>query len=178
MRSSISLLRRSIGPIAFAMFGCSVADSVEPDPAAKPEPEPAPTSIVMISGNEQAGKIGAALSEPFVVRVTDSRGRGLNHIGVMWNVTSGAGYICFYVPDECHVGEYPVYTDADGYSRVWLRPALLGVITVVASLPVVRNSPVSFTATATPLDDVSGSSPTGRLAFSLWVDSQFYIYTM
>jgi hypothetical protein len=45
----------------------------------------------MVSGNGQEGTRGEPLREPFVVRVTNALGAGVEGAAVVWNVTSREG---------------------------------------------------------------------------------------
>jgi len=56
-----------------------------------PDPDPQPASIAVASGNNQTATTGAALPQPFVVRVADAANQGLPDITVAWEVVTGGG---------------------------------------------------------------------------------------
>ncbi len=55
------------------------------------EPADPPGALTVVSGDRQVAAAGSPLSEPFVVRVTDTGGRGMATVEVVWRVASGAG---------------------------------------------------------------------------------------
>lgn len=56
-----------------------------------PDPNPAPTSIAVSSGNNQTAPAGSTLPQPLVARVADAANQGLPGITVAWEVTAGGG---------------------------------------------------------------------------------------
>ena len=54
-------------------------------------PPPVPTSLSIVSGDNQTGVIGAALANPFVVEVRDQRGDPMASATVTFAVTAGGG---------------------------------------------------------------------------------------
>ncbi|HEX8942808.1 MAG TPA: Ig-like domain-containing protein [Gemmatimonadaceae bacterium] len=50
----------------------------------------APASIVLVSGNAQAARIGATLAAPLVVKVTDEAGNPVSSITVHWSATNAS----------------------------------------------------------------------------------------
>jgi alpha-tubulin suppressor-like RCC1 family protein len=69
--------------LAVALAGC---DSTPTDP-------PLPTSISITAGDQQSGPVAAALSQPLVVHVTDSRGDPVAGVAVTWAAEQGAGSV-------------------------------------------------------------------------------------
>lgn len=54
--------------------------------------EPAnPTSLVMVSGNQQVGGVGAPLPDSLVVRLVDNNGNGVGGKAITWVVGNGGG---------------------------------------------------------------------------------------
>jgi hypothetical protein len=144
-----------VGLVAIGLGSCggdgpAAPPLLPPDEPAAPPPPPSqpaaqPAAIEMISGDGQEGKAGAFLA-PFVVRVTDARGEGIEGVEVRWRVESGRGDIA---------GGSDLSTDADGLAKVSFEPHVLGTSTVSAhaAVPglVLEGSPVTFTAEATVL---------------------------
>lgn len=139
MRFSISMLCGPAVPLGLVLAACGGDGPTNP-----PEPEArAPAAIAIVSGQDQQGKAGEPLPEPFVVRVTDDRGDGVEGVEVTWRVTTGAGH---FGPDLYPTEEsstVSVDTDPDGTARVFFRPAILGTSTVAADVSGL--SPVRFT---------------------------------
>jgi hypothetical protein len=116
--------------------------------------------LAIVSGNNQPGKAGQELAEPFVVRVTDAQGAGIEGVEVTWTVTSGEGVLdglwtrCD-IPGtpgwEKYVDPIPttsVHTDAAGVARVPFMPTWFGPVTVKAEATGVSGVPVTFTTDA------------------------------
>ena len=84
-----------------------------------------PTSLEIISGDDQQGQPGAALEKPFVVEVRDKSDNPLPDVQVMFSVTSGGGALSATTPT----------TDSNGRveSRLTLGPAP-GANTVTVSV--------------------------------------------
>ena len=84
-----------------------------------------PTSLEIISGDDQQGQPGAALEMPFVVEVRDKSDNPLPDVQVMFSVTSGGGTLSATTPT----------TDGNGRveSRLTLGPAP-GTNTVTVSV--------------------------------------------
>lgn len=93
-----------------------------------------------ISGNSQQGTSGEFLAQPFVVRVTGTRGEGVSSVPVTWTVVSGSGE--FGVPAEI------TPTAADGVALISFRPTRPGPTTVIAKVDRVQGSPATFTVLA------------------------------
>jgi len=96
----------------------------------------APSAIEPESGDGQVGAVGASLSRPLVVKVTDSKGYAVTSFAVQWTSDGGA------VPMDSS-------TDDAGHSSVTatLGPAP-GTITFQATAGGLSGSPVVFTAAA------------------------------
>lgn len=139
----------SLGLLAPALFACG-----DTDLPTQPEDSPTPAAIDFVSGNDQQGKAGERLSEPFVVWIGDSRGQALADVDVEWRVTSGAGEWVVPSPpngpagDEHVRGAITTTTDADGLAKALFRPTALGTTTVHAEVSTVQGLDVAFTASA------------------------------
>lgn len=96
----------------------------------------APSAIEPVSGDGQVGAVGASLSRPLVVKVTDSKGYAVTDFTVRWTSVGGA------VPMDSS-------TDDAGHSSVTatLGPAP-GIVTFQATAGGLIGSPVVFTAAA------------------------------
>ena len=98
-----------------------------------------PTTLSIVSGNNQSGEIGKSLAQPFVVGVLDQDGKPLQGTAVTFTVTAGSGQI----------SGHTIHTDVYGQARTTL---MLGsgaghhsVIARAAGIPQTQ----TFTATAT-----------------------------
>jgi hypothetical protein len=109
--------------------------------------------LTVVSGNNQPGKAGRQLGQPFVMRVTDGQGRGVANTPVTWTVTTGEGAFDDYFETlEGFLGCDPlparsVRTDADGFARVSFMPTWFGPVTVTARAAGAPD-PVTFTTEA------------------------------
>jgi hypothetical protein len=104
----------------------------------------AATSIAIVSGADQLGKAGEDLSDPFVVRVTDAAGRGVNNATVSFHVASGAGAL----GGQCEGNERVIQTNLDGTAMVTFRPSVLGRSTVIARIAGRPDPSVTFASEA------------------------------
>ena len=98
-------------------------------------------ALESVSGNTQTGTVGAALDEPFVVRVVDVEGNGVAGVTVAWAVTGGGGTIS------------PAASITDGDGRAASTRTLgtiAGTQTASATIESIPGFPVTFTATAAP----------------------------
>jgi hypothetical protein len=143
MRSTIGL---TVG-LVFAACG----EPMQPQPE-EPRPEefpPAgtPVALTLVSGDQQEGKAGEALSERFVVRVTDVAGDPVEDCDVEWFVTAGAGVLI----DERRWGAASTRTNSDGIAMVTLLPTALGTVTVDARAVGLGTLRSKFTARTTAL---------------------------
>lgn len=139
-----SKLRWSAAPLGLALSACAGDEPMQPPPT------PAPSAaIAIVSGNDQEGKAGEDLAEPFVVRVTNASGEGIGDVLVTWSLTSGAGRFTGSADEPSRT-----WTSPDGLARVTFVPTTLGSSTVRARATTVTGSlggEVSFTAVATAL---------------------------
>jgi uncharacterized protein YjdB len=97
-----------------------------------------PSSLVILSGNNQSGTAGSTLSNPLTVRVRDQSGNNLPGVTVTWSVTSGGGSLSQTTSTTDNLGRAQV-----GYT-LGTTAGSNGVRASVGSL-----SPVDFTATGT-----------------------------
>jgi plastocyanin len=101
-----------------------------------------PTTIVLVSGDDQNGKTLEPLASPLVVAVTDDLGTGIQGVTVSWAVTAGDGSLSASSSE----------TDGQGQASITLTPgATLGDNTVTASVSGLTGSPITFTARTTVL---------------------------
>lgn len=156
----ISRLRWVTPAAGLALFTCS---PVEPS-----FQKPVPAAIALVSGENQDGRVGEQLGEPFVVRVTDAQGDPLGNVFVSWEVTEGAGDLSTDVSVTLSDQAITV-TDNDGLARVFFTPTALGTSTVaarVSSAGGLPGSPLSFTIHApgpATIARVSGEDQEGRV---------------
>ena len=101
------------------------------------------------SGNDQTGTPDTALTNPFVVLVTDAYANPKLGTTVTFTVTEGAGKLTGDVTTK------NVVTNADGKASTTLTPGA-GTNTVTATAAVSTGSPVTFTASAGTKGDVNG----------------------
>ena len=97
-----------------------------------------PYSLEKVCGDDQEGRVGALLPEPFVVSVSDEDGAAIAGVVVSFAVTAGEGTLLAATAT----------TDVNGRARTWLRLTLgseLGTNTVEATLEGLES--VTFTAT-------------------------------
>lgn len=96
-------------------------------------------NFASVSGNNQSGRVGTALTAPFVVRASDSSGNAVPGLSVTFLVLSGGGSI---------TPATPVLTDSTGTARGTLTlPATPGAVRVIASAAGIATT-VEFNATA------------------------------
>ena len=120
--------------------GLSPATSAPFNVTASPPPPPAtPTQVARVSGDGQADTVGAALVNPYVVRVTDAAGNPVSGVSVTWAVTVGGGTIAPSASTTNGVGEA---------SATHTLGLVLGTHTATASTAGLSGSPVTFSATA------------------------------
>jgi hypothetical protein len=128
---------------------------------------PQVVDLTVVSGDGQRGKVGRELGEPFMVRATDRRGRGVGGAEVIWTITPGEA--AFWdgtafttegvfedqfegldedVPHGCLISAQTIrHTDSDGIAQVRFMPTWFGPVTVTASAHD-ASEPVTFTADA------------------------------
>jgi hypothetical protein len=114
-----------------------------------------PTSLTVVSGNNQSGVAGTALADALVVKIADQYGNPLVGVAVSFAITAGSGTLS--APSAL--------TNSSGQAQVTLTlGTTAGTVTVNATISGVA-TPATFTATATPgspasLAIVSGNSQT------------------
>jgi hypothetical protein len=98
---------------------------------------PAPSQLVIMEGDEQAGVPGDVLPDPLVVRAVDAEGQPVQGVEITFAVVAGGG----------GVDPGAATTGADGTAQAtWTLGAAPGTQQVVASVPAL--DPVQFTAEA------------------------------
>ena len=122
-----------------------------------------PTTLTLVSGNNQTGTTGQVLASPLVVQVTDATSHPVPNVGVTFSVVTGSGT----------VGQTLVATNTQGQSSTTLllgqTPGAISVSASAGSLP-----PVTFNETGTapkqaptlanPGNQTSAESATASLA--------------
>jgi hypothetical protein len=111
-------------------------------------PDLADLEIVIVQGDAQAAEPGATLPLPLMVRVQDvSTGRGMERVGVAWELLGGAG---------ARVEPLSAVTDSLGMAsaRVTLGSAL-GTYLVRASVAGMQSPPADFQAVAILMPELS-----------------------
>jgi hypothetical protein len=145
--------------LSVAVFACSDGPT-----------EPQPLVLTVVSGNNQPGKAGRQLGHPFVVRVADHRGRGVENRTVTWTVEDGEGaFGGLETLQEVYCGHLPTQTarasDADGIAQVGFMPTAFGPVTVTARVAGAPD-PVTFTTDASDsealLTIVAGTHHVGK----------------
>ena len=132
---------------------CARDSPVAPTPATTSPRGPggaAPETIALVSGNDQDGKAGEPLAEPFVVRVTDAGGQGVSNQIVSFEITFGGGALGERCDATAVVPVRSSGTDKDGIARMAFLPTVLGRSTVIARLGAPEQA-VTFTAEAAVL---------------------------
>jgi hypothetical protein len=121
-----------------------------------------PAAITMVSGSPQSGTVGAPLTPPLVVKVTDSSGNPVS------NVT-----VTFSAPTELTLSATSATTGTNGQAQVNVTglPSLAGTYTVTASVSGVT-PPATFSLTAlggapATLTIVSGTPQSGTVGTAL-----------
>jgi adhesin/invasin len=122
------------------------------------------SNVVQISGNGQSGVVMTTLSQPMVVKVTNSSGNAVAGVGVTFAVASkppGSTGDSLTVVNAA--------SNVNGEASTFLRLGnLVGDYVVTATSPGLTGSPISFTATATAgpaaiLTMTSGNNQTARV---------------
>jgi hypothetical protein len=117
-------------------------------------PSSTPTSIQLLSGNNQVGTVFQSLPNPIAVRVTDIRGRGVSGATVNFEITTGGGtFVADIVGGGLASGggtaqiAGAVTTDANGEAEAnWVLGPPAGEQRATATVAGVGS--VTFTATA------------------------------
>ncbi|CAN5769305.1 hypothetical protein BH24GEM1_BH24GEM1_17780 [soil metagenome] len=98
-----------------------------------------PTTIELVSGNNQTAPVGGALPNPLVVRVTDANDNPVAGVAVNWAAQGGGS-----------VSAPTSGTNALGLAQITRTLGLVpGPYTTTASVSGLSGSPVTFTSTAT-----------------------------
>ena len=105
--------------------------------------------LTVVSGENQHGKAGEPLAEPFVVKVTDRNGAALANVSVSFNVTSGAGALERKCDGGAPALAASATTDADGFARMTFEPTTVGRTTVTATIVGATDTPATFTVETT-----------------------------
>jgi len=82
-------IRRAASRGAFTLFALmglalGACDDDVTDPST-------PTTVTIVSGDQQTATAGAALAAPFVVNIDDQNGNPMSGVTVTWAITSGGG---------------------------------------------------------------------------------------
>src|SRR5919106_1720754 len=123
-----------------------------------------PADIAPVSGHGQTGTVAQALALPLVVRVTNSKGVGVEGVAVSWAVLGGGGSLSAATP-----------TDTTGETSViWTLGTVAGTHNqaVAAAVNGLSGPPVTFIASADPgppsqLRVISGNGQTGAVGRAL-----------
>jgi hypothetical protein len=116
---------------------CPVDDITTPSDPPTPA-DPTPTSLVIVSGNNQTATVGQALTNPLIVRVDDQSSNAMSGITVSFAVTQGGG----------SVGTASVATGSDGQAQTpWTLGTAAGQQQVDATVTDITN-PTTFAAMA------------------------------
>lgn len=134
--------------MAMTAVGAAFAPGCDHDAVRPPiVRDPVPDAIASVSEDRQVAEAGVPLSEPLVIRVTDTQGDGVGRVEVSWKVTAGAGTF-LQTSDPFSSNARHTRTDPDGIAQVHYTPWSLGKSSVVAEVPGLRGSPVTFTIDA------------------------------
>lgn len=126
-----------------------------------------PTTISLVSGDNQAGTAGLSLASPFIVRVTDANNKPVAGVAVVFQITVGGGKF------SSGGTSLTVNTDAQGQASATLtlgpNP---GTITVTASSTGLSGSPITFAVTSvnvpagppSKISVASGDNQTGTVS--------------
>lgn len=134
--------------------GCG-EESTSPPDTPPPPPTPTPAALVVVSGNDQSGAVGAPLPADLVVRVTDADGRGVEGVSVTFDASDGAGS---FSPSTAS-------TDPSGDARTqWTLGTTPGLQEASARLGSVDPVPLRATAEPGPVAVVEASRAAVMLA--------------
>ena len=75
---------RALFSVLFVVTACSDTSGPKIGP---------PAALTVVSGSGQTGVVGTALSQPAVVKVTDSQGQAVEGVSVTFNVAAGGGSV-------------------------------------------------------------------------------------
>ena len=98
-----------------------------------------PTTVTLVSGDNQSAAVGSLLPNPLVVRVTDANDNPVANVSVVWTANVGGS-----------VSDATTATNSAGLAQVERTLGLLpGPYTTTAEVDALAGSPVTFTSTAT-----------------------------
>ena len=141
--NTVEVTVAGLEPVTFTAVGRAIANTLD-----------------KLSGDEQEGAVGVALSEPFVVEVRDQNGNPLAGAKVTFSVTAGGGTLSATSPT----------TGADGRASTTLTlGSQPGTNTVETTVPGLE--PVIFTATAEATPDFNGDGVTDLSDFFLFAEA-------
>lgn len=141
MDPSTSMMRWVAASLALTLIACG-GDDLPSEPPAQPQP----AAIAVVSGQDQSGKAGETLPEPFVVRVTDAGGEGVAGVEVTWRVTAGSGEFVGALGGR--FSSLSTITDPDGVAGATFWPLTVGTSAARAEAD---GLDATFTADATVL---------------------------
>lgn len=110
------------------------------------DPAP-PSTITIVSGNNQSGILGLQLAQPLVVEVRDARGQPAAGVAVQWRVTRGAAALT------------PATSNTDAQGRTSTRVTLNSVGTIEIEASVAGLTPVKFTVGSITALEVRAEGP-------------------
>jgi len=112
----------------------------------KVDPDPVPSAIELLDGDNQSGPVGQALANPLVVLVTDDAGNPVEGVSVSWTAQGGGS-----------VSGSASTTGSNGRASTQrtLGPQP-GAQTTQASVAGLEGSPLTFTSTATDQPPAGG----------------------
>jgi Bacterial Ig-like domain (group 1)/IPT/TIG domain len=125
------------------------SSTTEPPPA----PNPTPTTLAKVAGDNQAGVVGSMLPTTLTVQVNDQNGNPMSAVNVTFAAAQGS------------VSAATVNTDANGQASVsWTLGITAGQQQVAARVTSVASITTTFTATAgaAAADAVSGTAGDGQ----------------
>ena len=119
-----------------------------------------PTHFIIVSGANQSGDLGAALTQPLVVEVVDGAGKPVSGVPVSWAVNGGGS-----------VSPATGTTDAAGkVTTTWTLATTIGVQVATATSTQITGVSASFVAnngyTITGSVTAAGGLPFGAASFS------------
>jgi adhesin/invasin len=145
-------VRRTLGTTPGAQQTTATAPTLKGSPVVfdHTATQGTPASLLLESGNQQAGRPGQPLGLPIVVRLVDALGNGVPGRTVTWPVASGGGSV---------VAASPV-TDAGGrVSAIWTLGPDEGTQIVIPTSGAIT-AIVTATASASPPTTIAANSPT------------------
>lgn len=90
--------------ISLAVLAIACSDTTKPLMSA---------SVLLVSGDAQAGQVSKALANPLVVKVVDSAGRAVSGVAVAWTVAQGGGRIAPTATDTAAASTTVIHTTTD-----------------------------------------------------------------